>query len=130
MATIQTSDQMRGILFRLNDETIVSLQVLGVNSLKSLSPGPDALAGENVESVVVVERTVTMTTGHYQVVFDLQRTGRLVWLDDARPYSANVGTPRPTVRLILANGHGLDLLEPAKTKRIAVTISARQRTGR
>lgn len=32
---------------------------------------------------------------------------------------------QPTVRLLLADGNGLDLTEPAKTKRITVTVTDR-----
>ena len=46
MATIQTDDEIRDILVRLEGEAIATLQVLGINSLKTLSPTPEALAGE------------------------------------------------------------------------------------
>jgi hypothetical protein len=125
MAAIQTSDEIRFIAARLHGQEIATLQVLGINSLKSISPMPDALAGDVIESTSVENRQFTVTTAQHHVVFDLQRTGNLVWLGNATPYALNVGSSRPTVRLILTDRQGLDLTEPAKTKRITVTISAR-----
>lgn len=125
MAAIQTSDEIQSIVARLHGEEIASLQVLGINSLKSFWPMPDALAGETIESSTVTDRVFTVTTSGHQVAVDLQRTGKLVWLPTAEPYVVAVGSALPTVRLVLACGQGLDLTEPAKTKRIRVTVSAR-----
>lgn len=125
MATMQTPEEVQNILAHLEGQRIVSLQVLGVNSLKSFSPPLDALAGDAIEGCVVVDRLLTLTTTRHHVAFDLQRTGKLVWLPTAEPYSMAAGSVRPTVRLLLGDGQGLDLTEPAKTKRITVTLSAR-----
>lgn len=125
MVAIQTLDEIQAILARLEGEEIVVLQVLGINSLKSFSPMPDALAGDTIESSAVSERHFTVTTTGHEMAIDLQRTGKMVWLPNAEPYVMAVGSAPPTVRLVLANGEGLDLTEPAKTKRITVTISAR-----
>lgn len=125
MATIQTDDEIRDILVRLEGEEIATLQVLGINSLKSLSPTPEAVAGDVIESTSVAGRLVVAMTSSHQMVFDLQRTGRLVWLSEAEPYVMTAGSSRPTVRLVLASGQGLDLTEPAKTKRITVNLAAR-----
>ena len=113
------------ILARLHGQEIATLQVLGINSLKSLTSMPDALAGETIESTSVADRRFTVTTRSHEVSFDLQRTGKLVWLTDAQPYVMTPGTTRPTTRIVLASRQGLDLTEPAKTKRITVTISIR-----
>ncbi|MGY1609372.1 hypothetical protein [Geodermatophilus sp. SYSU D00700] len=125
MAAIQTSDEIESLLARLEGMEIERLQVLGINSLKSLSPMPEALAGDVIASTSVEDHLLTIVTAAHQVVFDLQRTGKLVWLRSATPYVMTAGSTRPTVRLILADGQGLDLTEPAKTKRISVTISSR-----
>lgn len=125
MPAIQTPDEIQSLLTQLEGQKIAALQVLGINSLKSMVPMPDALSGEAVESASVADRFVTVVTGAYKIVFDLQRTGKLVWRPEAVPYAKSTGSPRPTVRVVLANGQGLDLTEPAKTKRITVTISTR-----
>lgn len=125
MATVQTSDEIQAILSRLEGEEITTLQVLGINSLKSLSLMPEALAGEEIESTHVSDRMFTVTTADHQMIFDLQRTGKLVWLPQSEPYVMTAGSSRPTVRLVLAGGQGLDLTEPAKTKRITLTLSTR-----
>jgi hypothetical protein len=123
MAVIQTTDEISVILAKLEGEEVATLQVLGINSLKSVTPMPDALAGDLISSARVEERLLMISTAGHLVVVDLQRTGKLIWLPRAAPYAMSTGTTRPTVRLVLANGRGLDLIEPAKTKRITVAIS-------
>ena len=125
MAAIQTPDEIQAVLARLEGEEIATLQVLGINSLKSFSPMPDALAGDTIESSIVADRLFTVTTTGHEVAVDLQRTGKLVWLSSGEPYVMSAGSSRPTVRLVLASGQGLDITEPAKTKRITVTVSNR-----
>jgi hypothetical protein len=122
MAIIQSSAEIISLLERLKGQRIGALQVLGINSLKTFSPPPEALVGEVVTAVDVVERTVGVYTATHLISFDLQRTGRVVLLESAEPYQHVAGVGRPTVRLLMADGSGLDLTEPAKTKRITVTI--------
>lgn len=123
MAGIQTTSEISDLLARLRGETIASLQVLGINSLKSHSPMPDALVGEQITDSAIHERTFTIETNNHNIGVDLQRTGRLVWLAATVPYSTAASESRPTIRIVLASGAGLDLTEPAKTKRITVTLS-------
>lgn len=125
MALVQSKVEIQGLLTRLKGREITTLQVFGVNSLKSVSPTPDPLAGELIESTNVEERFFTVTTAGHQMVFDLQRTGKLVWLKSATPYVATAGSPRPTVRLILSDGQGIDLTEPARTKRVTIPLAKR-----
>jgi hypothetical protein len=125
MAAIQTSDEIQLLLAQMEGQEITALQVLGINSLKSMAPTPDSLAGDVVESTTVDDRHFTVVTTAHEITFDLQRTGKLVWLKEAAPYVMSAGSSRPTVRMVLANGQGADLTEPAKTKRITVTISSR-----
>jgi hypothetical protein len=122
VAAPQNVNQIHQILERLNGQKIAGLQVLGINSLKSLSPMPHELVGDTVIATAVSDRMFTIRTNVHTMVVDLQRTGRLVWVDSAAPYTLVAGAVRPTVRLLLADGSGLDLTEPAKTKRIAVTL--------
>ncbi|RNI00956.1 hypothetical protein EEZ25_18270 [Micromonospora aurantiaca] len=125
MTVIQDIDEIQAVLDRLQGEEIATLQVLGINSLKSTTPLPEALVGDTVESTSVENRVVAITTTRYAIVFDLQRTGKLVWLDGVQPYLMVAGSLRPTARLLLASGRGLDLTEPARTKRITVTLTTR-----
>lgn len=125
VASIQTTDEIRDLLSKLKGERFATLQVLGINSLKSRSPMPDALAGEQITAIAAGERAFTLETSDHKIDVDLQRTGRLVWLAAAVPYAVAAGESRPTIRVVLASGAGLDLIEPAKTKRITVTISVK-----
>jgi hypothetical protein len=123
MAAIQPTELQLGLLNRLLGERIAELQVMGVNSLKSVTPPLSDLVGLEITGVSVTERLVTIGMGSFTATIDLQRTGRLQWLDRAEP--AQIGRPGlPTLRLLLQSGAGLDFNEPAKTKRIAVTIRA------
>lgn len=121
--SIQSAEQIQEHLDRLRGREIATFQVLGINSLKSLSPTPEDLIGEVIAESEVVERILTVRTTNLSITFDLQRTGRLVWLESAAPYRPTDGTSRPTVRLLLTDGSALDFTEPAKTKRITVTLA-------
>jgi hypothetical protein len=123
MATLQTPSDIARILAQIRGYEIVGMQVLGVNSLKSFTPSLGALAGQVVTGVEHLDRTFTIRTMKFTITFDLQRTGRVVWLDNAAPYVTDPGTVRPTVRMVFTEGAGIDLTEPAKTKRISVTIA-------
>lgn len=124
VADIQSADEMEHILARLQGKQIASLQVLGINSLKSVTPAVGDLVGLGVTKTHVADREVTITTSQFEVVIDLQRTGRLVWLEFAEPYQLGHG-PTPTARLLVSDGTGVDLTEPAKTKRITVSLTDR-----
>ncbi len=78
MAAIQTPDQIQANLTRLEGEKIAALQVLGINSLKSFLPMPDALVGDTIESSEVVDRQFIVSTTGHTIAVDLQRTGKLV----------------------------------------------------
>ncbi|MFJ4563875.1 hypothetical protein ACIP4U_09185 [Streptomyces caelestis] len=125
MGTNQSAAEIEPLLEPLTGQKIAALQVLGINSLKTLSPPLEALAGEVVTAADVVDRTLRVDTTSHVISFDLQRTGRVVLLESAEPYRFVAGANRPTVRLLMVDGTGLDLIEPAKTKRITVTITTR-----
>ncbi|MCC6497875.1 MAG: hypothetical protein IT193_16610 [Propionibacteriaceae bacterium] len=120
MASVQTPDEIASTIERLQGKRITRLQVLGINSLKSLPSLLVALVGDTVEGSVVDERILTVRTSHHLIAFDLQRTGKVVWLKTSEPFRIGTG-PMPTVRLITDDG-AVDLTEPAKTKRITVVV--------
>lgn len=121
--TRSSEDDLLGVPNRLIGETVAELQILGINSLKSVTPSPLDLAGLKITEVSVTGRTLDIRMGAHAATVDLERTGRLVWLDNAQP--AQVGSRAlPTARLLLRSGAGLDFTEPAKTKRITVTLRA------
>ena len=125
MAAVQTPDEINSILARTHGQVIVGLQVLGINSLKSIDPQPQALVGDTIINSNVSERTFCLATEAFDITIDLQRTGRIVWLESAEPYQQVAGVMRPTVRIVLHGGAGIDLTEPAKTKRITVSLTRR-----
>lgn len=122
MPAAQSPHEIRDILDRLVGRTITELHVFGINSLKSVTPTPADLTGARIDAVSVEDRMLELRTQAYTVAVDLQRTGRLVWFSE--PPSAVVGpVSRPTVRVLLQSGNGVDFTEPAKTKRISVKIA-------
>lgn len=123
VASAQTADDIESTIERLNGTRITLLQVLGINSLKSLTPPVDAVVGDTVEGIDVAERTLTLRTSRHLITFDLQRTGKVVWLGSSGPFRVGSG-PMPTVRLT-TNGGAVDFIEPAKTKRITVAVNER-----
>lgn len=122
---MQTTDEIASTMERLHGKRIALLQVLGINSLKSLTPPVETLVGDTVEGSEVAERILALQTSSHLVTFDLQRTGKVVWLGSAEPFRIGVG-PMPTVRLITDDG-AVDLTEPAKTKRITVVVDERSK---
>lgn len=107
---------------QLVGRSIRQLQVLGVNSLKTITPSADALAGEQVRSARCEERVIVISTTAYEVRIDLQRTGRVTWLKSADVWQVSSAVSLPSVRLLLDDGTGLDFAEPTRTKRISVSL--------
>jgi hypothetical protein len=104
--------------------SIRQFQVLGVNSLKTIMPHPDVLVGAEVRRAHCTGRIITISTAGHEIRIDLQRTGRVSWLSKADAWQVSSRTPLPSARLLLDDGTGLDLTEPAKTKRITVSLSS------
>jgi len=123
MPSVQSPSEINDLLAtQLVGRSIRQLQVLGVNSLKTISPSADELVGEQVNGARCEERIVGISTSCYEIRVDLQRTGRVTWLESAVAWQMSSGVPLPTVRLLLDDGSGLDFTEPAKTKRVAVSL--------
>lgn len=124
MPSVQLPSEIDDLLTgQLVGRSIRQLQVLGVNSLKTVTPPADALVGEQVRSARCEERVIAIATAGYEIQIDLQRTGRVTWLKNADTWQLSSGVPLPTVRILLDDGTGLDFTEPAKTKRITVSLA-------
>ncbi|MDQ2873307.1 MAG: hypothetical protein M3Y33_00120 [Actinomycetota bacterium] len=107
---------------RLVGRSIRQLQVLGINSLKTITPNLDVLAGVVVHGACSEDRIIVISTSAHEVRIDLQRTGRVAWLRHAVAWQMSSRTPMPSARLLLQDDTGIDLTEPAKTKRISVSL--------
>jgi hypothetical protein len=118
MPSVQTPNEILGLLERVVGETVSELRVMGVNSLKTVTPNPTDLVGSTIRKVAVDDRILRLALTHHLLTVDLQRTGRIVWF---APDVAD-GTSRPTLRLVVASGGRLDFMEPARTKRITLRI--------
>ena len=123
MPSVQSPRDIDDLLAgQLVGRSIRQLQVLGVNSLKTVTPPAEALVGEQVRRARCEERVIGISTTAYEIRIDLQRTGRVNWLESGNTWRMSSGVPVPSVRLLLDDGTGLDFTEPAKTKRITVTL--------
>ncbi|GEL96119.1 DNA-formamidopyrimidine glycosylase family protein [Cellulomonas composti] len=121
MAELQSTREILSILERTVGESIQQVQILGINSLKSVSPSPQDLAGSTITNVTASARVVRIDLDRFFATIDLQRTGRLIWRETAEP--AQIGhSSLPTVRVLLGSGSAVDFAEPAKTKRISVVL--------
>jgi hypothetical protein len=126
MPSVQTPREIEDLLAeQLTGRSIVQLQVLGVNTLKTVTPSAAELVGERVRSTLCEGRLIKIATGAYEIRVDLQRTGRVAWLKSADTWRVSSGVSLPTVRLLLDDGTGLDFTEPAKTKRVTVSLVSR-----
>lgn len=124
MSPVQSPHEIEALLAgRLIGRSIRQLQVLGINSLKTVTPHLDVLAGEDVASARCQGRIITILTSTHQIRVDLQRTGRVIWLSSGTEWEPASRSSMPSVRLLLEDGTGLDLTEPGKTKRISVSLS-------
>jgi hypothetical protein len=126
MPSVQSPREIDDLLAgQLVSRSIRQLQVLGVNSLKTVAPSVGELVGEQVRNARCEERVITISTVAYEIRVDLQRTGRVTWLNSADTWQVSSGVPLPTVRLLLDDGSGLDFTEPTKTKRVTVSLLPR-----
>jgi hypothetical protein len=126
MPSVQTPREIDDLLAKqLIGRSIRQLQVLGINSLKTVTPSAAELVSEQVVSTHCEGRVIAVSTTAYEIHVDLQRTGRVTWLEGADAWQVSSGIPLPTVRLLLDDGTGLDFTEPAKTKRITVSLLTR-----
>lgn len=127
MAEAPVPHETRVIRERVVGKKIGSFRVYGINSLKTLDPPLDVLAGAQVESLLVEDdiRRVELVCGDYVIDIDLARTGRLLVLREADTWTPGDGDPMPTGRLIFDDGTGIDFKEPAKTKRITFVVRRR-----
>lgn len=109
----------------LVDKELAGLHVYGINSLKTIDPPLSDLANDRVVNVVVDEqrRHVEIELVRHVIAIDLARTGTAVLLATTKPWTPADGAAMPTARFILRDGTGVDLREPAKTKRITVTVA-------
>lgn len=124
MTPPQSTAEILVLLERLIGESVSQFQVLGINSLKSVTPSTKDLEGRVITAVRADHRKLEIELGDVRASVDLQRTGRLAWLETAS--QAKIGHAHlPTLRLILESGSALDFTEPAKTKRISLSLAAR-----
>lgn len=109
-------------ILRLIDDDVIgrmiaTFEVFGVNSLKTVSPPPGALAGDVIDAAAFDgDGRLQLTLQRARVEIDLARTGGLEFgVGDA-------DGARPTGRVSFVDGSRLDFKEPAKTKRITFSV--------
>ncbi|WP_326561223.1 hypothetical protein [Micromonospora sp. NBC_01796] len=81
--------------------------------------------GEQIVDLVVKAdaRQLTIVSDAHTIEIDLAWTGTVIPLrKDVAPWRLSDGIAMPTVRLVFDDGTGIDFREPAKTKRITVSV--------
>jgi len=120
----QSSEDLRE---HIVGKEVSSLHVYGINSLKSIAPAPADLAGKVATGVSASAdgRQIEIQVDGATITIDLARAGTATPLTDAQPWMPSGRATPPTARLIFADGSGMDFKEPARTKRITLTIRER-----
>jgi hypothetical protein len=105
-------------------KSVAFMQVWGINTLKTVDPPLTMLAGETVVELRAneQERRIQITLSSHVVEIDLARTGTVSLLQSAEPWPPTAGTPMPTARIGFTDLTGVDLREPARTKRITLAV--------
>lgn len=111
-------------LKRLVGEQIDQVQVLSANALKTVFPPLATLCNQRVlEAGFSDSRRISLVTSAATIGINLERTGRASWHESASPWTP--GQPAaPTIRILTLGGSALDLTEPARTKRITISLFA------
>lgn len=122
---VQTPHEIDELLSPLIGRSISRLQVLAPNALKTVLPDPGTLTGALVIATICAGRVIKISTTSCALVINLERTGRVDWTKTADAWGPVSGTPQPTARLLFDDRPGLNFIEPAKTKRITISLLAR-----
>jgi hypothetical protein len=103
---------------------VASIQVLGINSLKTLQPPLESVNGQAMADLVIDEsvRKIDVVLERYVIVVDMARTGTVVAIQRAAAWQPSDKGPMPTARILFSDGSALDFKEPAKTKRVHFTV--------
>jgi hypothetical protein len=107
----------------LAGRVIRRFEVFDTNTLKTVQPKLELLVGAEVTAASCSDRVVVrIWTLACEVVLNLERTGRVEWIEDA---GQGRGNASPTARVLLDDGGVLDLRERGRTKRTTVSLVAR-----
>lgn len=102
--------------------TISSIQVLGINALKTMDPPITSAIGQRVVSVTSTSpQTVRLILEDLLIEFNLERVGIVAVSYAPTAWKISDGH-MPTVRVLVDGGPTFDLREPSKTKRITLHL--------
>jgi hypothetical protein len=124
MTDSRASDAVAVLQDRCAGRVIEKVLVHGINALKTVDPSLSADTAVPVDAVATRgDDTVEIAAGNFVLSIDLQRTGRLKLEDGARVWRP--GEPSmPTVQLVFDDGSAANFVEPGKTKRITLRVTA------
>jgi hypothetical protein len=125
VAAVRKPEDIEALLQReAIGRTVLAVEVHGINSLKSVSPGLAAVAGQAVEQVETnAKGHIVITIGNVHAVVDLQRAAAVQFQRQLSPWTFAEG-PQPTIRVLFTDGTGVDFKEASRTKRITLTLLA------
>ncbi|CAM3396645.1 Fpg/Nei family DNA glycosylase [Occultella aeris] len=125
--------EVQGLVDFLTERTVgrkvAAVHVLGIQTLKTFSPAPDALAGGTVAEVArrgkwLDLRVEDLPDGDLHLVFHLARAGWLRW-HEKLPGGVSRSPKSPVaLRVDLDDGSGFSLTEAGTRKRLAVYVVA------
>lgn len=125
MAVVREPDALLELLhIEAVGKVVSSLQVYGINNLKSFLPPLEALAGERVSGATMDPSShLILQIDSYRLHVNLERTGGIVVHDTVEPWRPGSVGPQPTARLLLQGGRAIDFREPGRTKRITFRLT-------
>lgn len=103
-------------------ETVRFVQVLGMNTLKTLNPSLEEASGEEIRDLSVQsESQLTIQLESLLLYINLERVGVVKMASSSELWTFGQGA-MPTLRIVLDSGEGFDFREPSKTKRITLHV--------
>jgi hypothetical protein len=118
------ADDVKALRGSVAGKRVASVQILGINSLKSLHPPIESVSGQRVTEILIDEsrRKIDLVLERHIILVDMARTGTVVILKQALIWQPSDKSRMPTARIVFSDGSALDFKEPAKTKRISLTV--------
>jgi hypothetical protein len=126
---IQSPEEITTLLGHSEGASIIAIQVLGINTLKTVMPSPEFLQlGSKIVNSQCHDRLVRIETEGYCLLIDLQRVGRVSRIAKAERWEMASRSPQPTMIVFLSDGSGYEFREASKTKRITLSIGFEKST--
>ncbi len=106
---------------------VTRFEVHGINTLKTVEPSLSDLIGASVTGFECYgQDCFEFSCGDARVIVHLAGTGTVRRVEPQSAWTRATGRARPTAQVWFDDGSGLDFVEPAHTKRIAIALTRDQ----